>query len=121
MRLIDADVLSKKWQDVIDRKPEEKDTVAYLTFQLFIERLKEEPTIDPERLRPKGRWEWFEEWLPSTPDHVRECLDCGWLCGKCRMALEDMVGGYWDNPDEKPELNYCPNCGAKMEDNDARD
>lgn len=74
----------------------------------------EQPTIDPESLRPKGRWEWFEEWLPSTPDHPRECDDCGWRCGKCKRALEDMVGGYWDIPDEKPELNYCPNCGAQM-------
>lgn len=62
----------------------------------------------------KGRWEWFEEWLPSTPDHPRECYDCGWCCSECKNALEDMVGGYWDNPDEKPELNFCPNCGADM-------
>lgn len=67
-----------------------------------------------ESLRPKGRWVWFEEWLPSTTEHPRECLDCGWRCGECKNALEDMVGGYWDNPDEKPELNYCPNCGADM-------
>ena len=72
------------------------------------------PAVDPESLRPKGRWEWFEEWLPSTTEHPRECLDCGWQCGECKNALEDMVGGYWDNPDEKPDLNYCPNCGAKM-------
>lgn len=62
-----------------------------------------------------AEWEWFEEWRPSTPEAPRECEDCGWRCGKCKDALEDMVGGYWDNPEEKPKLNYCPHCGAKMD------
>ena len=62
-----------------------------------------------------GRWEWFEEWYPNTPDHPRECEDCGWRCGKCKTALEDVVGGYWDDPDDEPKLNYCPNCGAIMD------
>lgn len=62
-----------------------------------------------------GRWEWFEEWLPSTTEHPKECEDCGWRCGNCMRALEDMVGGYWDDPDERPQLAYCPNCGARMD------
>lgn len=64
--------------------------------------------------RKRGEWEWFEEWNPSTPDHPRECEDCGWRCGKCKTSLEDVVGGYWDDPTEKPKLNFCPNCGADM-------
>ena len=66
------------------------------------------------RKQSVGEWEWFEEWNPSTPEHPRECDDCGWRCGECKTALADIVGGYWDNPDEKPNLNFCPNCGAKM-------
>ena len=62
----------------------------------------------------EGEWEWFEEWSPSTPEHPKECDDCGWRCDKCKAALEDVVGGYWDNPLEKPNLSFCPNCGAKM-------
>lgn len=62
-----------------------------------------------------GEWEWFEEWSPSTPDHPRECDDCGWRCGRCKNALADMVGGYWDDSWEKPKLGYCPECGAKMD------
>lgn len=46
MRLIDADVLSQKWKEVLEKKADEKGTVAYLTFELFIERLADEPTID---------------------------------------------------------------------------
>lgn len=66
------------------------------------------------RKQIKGEWEWFEEWNPSTPEHPRECDDCGWRCGECKTALADIVGGYWDDPDEKPNLKFCPDCGAKM-------
>ena len=66
------------------------------------------------RRQSEGEWEWFEEWSPSTPDHPRECDECGWRCGKCKEALADVVGGYWDDPEDKPKLKYCPNCGAKM-------
>ena len=65
-----------------------------------------------------GEWEWFEEWSPSTTEHPRECDECGWRCGECKTALADTVGGYWDNPDEKPNLNFCPDCGAKMKGGD---
>ena len=78
------------------------------------------PVIDPESLHPQGEWEWFEEWSPSTPEHPRECNDCGWRCGKCNTAWEDMVGGYWDVAFEKPTLNFCPNCGVKMTGGDSR-
>lgn len=66
-----------------------------------------------------GRWEWFEDWYPSTPDHPMECEDCGWMCGECKTALEDIVGGCWDDPYDEPKLNYCPNCGAKMDGGDS--
>lgn len=62
----------------------------------------------------EGEWEWFEEWSPSTPENPRECDDCGWRCSECKSALADVVGGYWDNPLEKPRLHFCPDCGAKM-------
>lgn len=62
-----------------------------------------------------GQWEWFEEWDPGTQDHPRECQDFGWRCGECKTALEDVVGGYWDDSYEEPKLKFCPNCGAKMD------
>lgn len=62
-----------------------------------------------------GQWEWFEEWDTGTSDHPRECEDCGWRCSRCKTALEDVVGGYWDNPDEVPKVKFCPNCGVQME------
>ena len=61
-----------------------------------------------------GHWEWFEEWDPGTPDHLRECEDCGWRCSRCKTSLESVVGGYWDNPDEVPKVKFCPHCGVPI-------
>ena len=66
-----------------------------------------------------GRWEWFEEWSPGTTEYPTECDDCGWRCSNCKTALEDVVGGYWDDPYDEPKLKFCPNCGAKMDLEDA--
>lgn len=70
--------------------------------------------IEISRVR-HGRWEWFEEWNPSTPDKPTECEDCGWRCGECKTALEDMVYGIFDDPDDEPKLKFCPSCSAKMD------
>ena len=75
--------------------------------------LNRTPASDVAPIR-YGRWEWFEEWSQSTPGHPAECQDCGWRCSECKTALEDIVGGYWDDIDIEPMINYCPNCGAKM-------
>ena len=66
------------------------------------------------RKQSDGWWEWFEDWLPSTTEHPRECNECGWRCHECKTALADVVGGYWDDPEEVPNLKFCPECGAKM-------
>ena len=66
------------------------------------------------RKQKEGMWEWFEEWSQSTPEHPRECDDCGWRCSECKTALEDIMGGYWDNYEQIPNLHFCPNCGAHM-------
>lgn len=62
----------------------------------------EAPTIDPESLRPKGRWE--------SVDGTKSCDE--WDCTACKqrqtfmdeMELDDMI-------ECSP---YCPNCGADM-------
>ena len=56
------------------------------------------PTIDPESLRPKGRW---------IDDHTSI------VCSKCKAEYSDEI--IFMNRDFKYDnLNYCPNCGAKM-------
>lgn len=31
------------------------------------------------------------------------------------IELEDVVGGYCDDPDEKPKVKFCHNCGDRMD------
>lgn len=112
MRLIDADALVERHCE--DCTPSVTDECKHDPLCATLMWLADAPTIDPESLRPQSVWEWFEEWSPSTPEHPRECDDCGWRCGRCKAALEDVVGGYWDNFYEEPKLTYCPNCGARM-------
>jgi hypothetical protein len=63
--------------------------------------IKNAPTIDPESLRPKGRWEkyWCETDLIG---HMYE------VCPNCQSCEILDTDKFWDS-------NYCPNCGAKME------
>lgn len=67
-----------------------------------------------------GRWEWFDE-DTGTPFTGYE-REWGWRCSRCKHELPDD----YDDPDYRPMLDYCPNCGAKMDikdggDNDAAD
>ena len=92
MRLIDADALSQKWQNVLKEKADEKESVAYQTFELFIDRLKNEPTIEAEPVR-RGEWLHRNNFLLNRTT----CSECG--------VYFDML-----------EVDrYCPNCGAKMD------
>ena len=70
------------------------DSCVSITELLSI--LSNAPTIDPESLRPKGKWEWLGPYRGNNEGYIGTCPVC-----KKRMRLF--------------ELNYCPNCGAKME------
>lgn len=65
------------------------------------------PTIDPESLRPHGRWVWYElamDWGLG-----------GWVCSECRARNDNIPA----KPDVLPYAwegsQFCPNCGAKMD------
>lgn len=67
-----------------------------------------------------GQWEWFDEETGTPPTGYER--EWGWRCSHCKHELPDD----YDDPDYCPALNYCPNCGAKMDmkdggDNDAVD
>lgn len=86
MRLIDADVMRDDWL-YNGQNEYVYDTNAVL------DSIDEQPTIDPESLRPHGKW--IES--PSTvPFQTYKCSVCG-----CEILYED--------------TKYCPYCGAKME------
>lgn len=60
-----------------------------------------------------GRWEWFDE-ETGTPFTGYE-REWGWRCSHCKHELPDD----YDDPDYRPMLDYCPNCGAKMDGGDS--
>lgn len=89
VRLVDADELLNSF------RPEDEKLPLMAGLMRDVKRMVGEhicnlPTIDPESLRPKGRWEEKEHGI------VYGCSQCG--------HLEDVYLS-----------NYCPNCGAKME------
>lgn len=103
MRPIDADTLifSELVNTALAKAGNPVDAGFQLYMQgyetLFQEAIKEAPTINPEDLRPKGRWK---------DELVRD-----WHCSECGEKLR---GNGWDGYIYKNLPNYCPNCGAKM-------
>ena len=64
----------------------------------MMDELEEAPTINPEDLRPKGQW--------------IERVGLGeWVCSECQHEIYLPFG---ETPEEVG-TNYCPSCGAKME------
>lgn len=59
-----------------------------------------------------GAWDWFDEDTGSPISGYER--EWGWRCSNCKTELSDD----FDNPDYLPEMNFCPNCGAKMDEED---
>lgn len=82
--------------------------------------IDEAPTIDavPE---VHGRWEWYEDWGPSTWLEPPDLDKAGWKCSNCGIDLGDYltdclgVNVYVDEEDKMPKIKSCPRCGAKMD------
>ena len=89
MRLIDADIT----QAIADTELniEQAGTVQYV--------LSHTPTIDPEDLRPKGKWEFGVKRGAS-----------GYWCSNCESGFTG-ENAEWI----AKEHDYCPKCGARME------
>ena len=98
MRLIDADWLVK----VLDSR-------GYKIVSFYFggvrkvfdtkEYIDKFPTIDPEDIRPKGKWEFGVKRGTS-----------GYWCSNCESGFTG-ENAEWI----AKEHNYCPKCGAKME------
>lgn len=63
-------------------------------------------SINPEDLRPHGKWEPYYEDVEiyNTGGFTRR-EQTGWICGRCKSG--DSFTDY--------KRNFCTNCGAKME------
>lgn len=95
MRLIDADALLEKVQfrlPAINTHFELANKFVEITRRL----ISEEPTIDPEELRPTGEWKykWDAERDPKR-------LFVRIVCSECNLHTGQ-------------KSNYCPNCGCRM-------
>ena len=85
-RLIDADVLT---DDILKSAVMIDDTGIQTGYEIAIELIKRQPTIDAEPVR-HGKWIEY-----PTADGMNQCSACGVL----RFG----------------ESKYCPNCGARMD------
>ena len=104
MKLIDADALIAQLKAVrirsedltIDYKRGHSDGII-----TAVDYADDAPTINPESLRPHGRWE-----ITDAYPHWMCCS----VCHKAVVRNIEVVERY-----EIP-TSFCPNCGAKMED-----
>ena len=95
MRLIDADELRKSLLTITCYH-----LLDALKFDFLIE---QQPTIDPKDLISHGKWIKIET---TFGEEYAQCSNCGNEFGvpDC-CSFEEYV----------PNVNYCPNCGAKMD------
>lgn len=89
MRLIDANAL----KEVISNNP----LIDFTDDELF-EIIDNAPTVEA---RSQGKW------IERTE---RITLDTYYECSNCKEPWTTIEGTPWQNM-----MNYCPNCGAKME------
>ncbi len=117
MRLIDADALKElilKERDAIPKTVVERYSFGVGTpnqhgnsmrggIRKALRCMEQTPTIDPESLRPKGRWV-MDKLEIGNPYDVNSTMvvDIG-NCSCCDYRCEML-----------PIMNYCPNCGADM-------
>ena len=107
MRLIDADEMKRDVEAQYElleffRKDADMEEIAQIVFTGMIAEINKMPTIDPVK---RGRW-LAVKLLDDEADFGE--VD-GAQCSECGGAYDS---GYW----AKTYFEYCPYCGAKMDD-----
>lgn len=104
MRLIDADELREYWlYNGLNEKIYDTNDV--------LESIDEQPTIDPESLRPTANWiaEFISEvYGPEAAYGSRGDYICGYYCSNCHNEA------ILNEAREHFTPKSCPECGAKM-------
>lgn len=108
MRLIDADALLQRWNDIVPRMVRDKDGGIPIDFLVVIHELDTTPTLTLDDLMPKGRWVEYENEADMGYHYCSECKHQAFNCdeGDCNVEILS---------------DYCPNCGAKMDGGDKND
>lgn len=105
MRLIDANLAMRKIREYMEDYPNATARLAACRACLSILGDKQQvPTIDPESLRPHGRW---------------VCVNAAYgryECSACHAEDEDCSDYYGEH--NVTGQDFCPNCGAKMDGGD---
>lgn len=98
MRLIDADAFHESiFQRYCKNCNSQAHRMCHACWVMdMVDELEEAPNINPEDLRPKGRWIYLGE---SFFDTVYKCSECG----------------HPEKMSKKCKKKYCHNCGSKME------
>lgn len=101
MRLIDCDAAIDRYYSEWDKR----DICDGAQDRNWLKQcIDDAPTIDPKDLRPHG--ENMTQMRPSDE----------FICSVCGVVIQDMTR--YSPEDEtyyKYEPNFCPNCGARME------
>jgi hypothetical protein len=145
VRLIDANALVTEIERIyFDHYEKSVYQFIHDFFKAMLRRVRKAPTIDPESLRPHGKWELETHWFyRDTFDESKElvvyitasCSECSCkhpnnyeVFSKTLYEPEDAdddflfdeekeVSNALDEFELKQHIfvSYCPNCGAKME------
>lgn len=103
MRLIDADALKKLLIEVLGRIKEnptmKQDEMHIISgCHMLCEMIEDAPTIDEVSV-VHGRW--YDPYA-----HDFSAKDMVYCCSRCNAAVFKTFS---------PTMNFCPNCGAKMD------
>lgn len=93
-RLIDADELLEKAEYISTGFKSRGMQVCF--YGVTAATIENAPTIDPESLRPHGKW-------------VKEPFSSRCVCTNCKSVFPEWIRVY----------NYCPFCGARMMEKEA--
>lgn len=109
MRLIDAEKLeSEMYHNAfeIDTDLQKWDSGCWIRYKLFENVIEKQPTVDAEPVR-HGKFVGteYDGYADGYPVYYE------WKCSQCGCVFED----------EEPTYKYCPNCGAKMDEEKEND
>lgn len=102
VRLINAIPLEKEMREYARYIGFETTNECESTAECCADMVSEEPTIDPENLRPVAHWDMEED---AVGDPII------WTCSNCKESIVMYDGTPMENG-----YKYCPMCGARMED-----